>query len=58
MELEEARAVIRAQDAVIADAFTLRMKAVKAIAEYKRAHGLPVLDPAQEERVLRAGSER
>ena len=58
MDLQEARAVIHAADAVIAEQFQRRMEAVKAVAEYKRAHGIPVLDPEQEARVLKLGAER
>ena len=58
MDLQEARSVIQAADAVIAAQFERRMEAVKAVAEFKRAHGLPVLDPEQEARVLKAGGER
>jgi chorismate mutase/prephenate dehydratase len=40
--LEQARAEIDAVDAQLAALFERRMAAVLQVAEYKRAHGLPV----------------
>lgn len=52
MELEELRARIRAVDEEMAALFVRRMECSAQIAAYKRAHGLPVEDRAQEARVL------
>ena len=52
MELEEARDRIRETDEAMAALFVRRMAAAAEIAAYKRAHGLPVEDKAQEARVL------
>ncbi|MBQ9412195.1 MAG: chorismate mutase [Oscillospiraceae bacterium] len=52
MELNEARERIRQADEAMAALFVRRMEAVHTVAEYKRARGLPVEDPAQEARVL------
>lgn len=52
MELEELRARIRAVDEEMAALFVRRMEVSAQIAAYKRAHGLPVEDRAQEARVL------
>lgn len=57
-ELQEARAAINEADARIAAAFCDRMKAVRAVADYKKAHGLPVLDAAREAAVIEAGAAR
>lgn len=52
MELEELREEIRRADEAMAPLFVRRMAAARGIAAYKRAHGLPVEDKAQEARVL------
>lgn len=54
-DLEYAREKIRQADETIAAAFVERMNAVKTVAAYKKAHGLPVFDEAQEERVIKRG---
>ena len=41
--LEQARAEIDTVDAQLAALFERRMAAVLQVAEYKRAHGLPIL---------------
>lgn len=51
-EIESARAQIAAADRQLAAAFAQRMDAMHAVAAYKRAHGLPVLDAQQEDAVL------
>ena len=56
--LEQARETINRVDSRIAELFAERMRAAEAIAAYKKAHGLPVEDPAREAAVIRAGSER
>ena len=50
--LEAARAEINAVDREMAELFCRRMRAVAAVAAYKRAHGLPVLDSAREKEVI------
>ena len=55
--LEEARLGIRAVDKDIAALFEQRMRLVAQVQAYKQANGLPVLDAAQEARVLAAGAE-
>ena len=50
--LEQARAEIDTVDAQLAALFERRMAAVLQVAEYKRAHGLPVYDAARETAVL------
>jgi len=56
--LDKARAIINEVDEEMARLFVKRMEAVKEVAEYKREHGLPVLDAAREETVIRNGSAR
>lgn len=56
MDLDTARAEIRAADEKIAELFVKRMRAVESVAEYKKEHGLPVFDGAQEERVIKRNS--
>ena len=50
--LEQARAEIDKVDAQLAALFERRMAAVLQVAEYKRAHGLPIFDAAREAAVL------
>ena len=50
--LEQARAEIDTVDAQLAALFERRMAAVLQVAEYKRAHGLPIYDAAREAAVL------
>ena len=52
IELEAAREEIKEADRAIAELFVKRMRAAENVAEYKREHGLPVLDAAQEKRVI------
>ena len=52
-ELEQARAVISEADREMAKLFTKRMEAVRTVAAYKRAHGLPITDRSREEEMLR-----
>ena len=51
-ELQQARAEINQVDAEMAALFERRMDAVRQVLEYKRAHGLPVLDTAREKEVI------
>ena len=55
MNLEDLRAEILQADKDIADAFSRRMEAVKNIADYKKEHGLPIVDEDQEQRVMENG---
>lgn len=50
--LEQARAEIDAVDTQLAALFERRMAAVLQVAEYKRAHGLPIYDATRETAVL------
>lgn len=56
--LEEKRKEINQIDAEMAELFERRMKACYGVAEYKREHGLPVLDAAREAEVIAKGAER
>ena len=56
--LEEARKTINEVDEEMARLFERRMEAVAKVAAYKKAHGLPVLDAAREEQVIRRGALR
>ncbi|MBE6588851.1 MAG: bifunctional chorismate mutase/prephenate dehydratase [Ruminococcaceae bacterium] len=50
--LDEARQEINAVDAEMAALFVRRMRAAEKVAEYKRRHALPILDPSREEAVI------
>ena len=52
MDLNESRKIISAIDEQMIALFVKRMAAVAEVAEYKKAAGLPVLDPAREQIVL------
>lgn len=54
-QLIEAREKINAVDQEMARLFEERMQAVKVIAEYKKAHGLPVYDAQREQAVIERG---
>lgn len=56
--LQEARAIINDVDAQMAELFVQRMRAAEMVAQYKQAHGMPILDPEREEAVIRNGSAR
>jgi len=56
--LQIARQIIDESDAQMAPLFVRRMEAAQMVAEYKKDHGMPILDPAREEAVIRAGSQR
>ena len=51
--LEEARRIINEVDAQMAELFVRRMRAAEMVAEYKKVHGMPVLDAAREAEVIR-----
>lgn len=57
-QLENARTEIDRIDEEMRRLFLKRIGAVKEISEYKKEHGLPVLDTAREEEVLRRNCER
>ena len=52
-KLDEARRAINEIDRQMAELFAARMRAAETVASYKKEHGLPVLDTAREEQVLR-----
>lgn len=56
--LQQARKIINEVDTQMADLFVQRMKAAEMVARYKQAHGMPILDAAREEAVIRNGSAR
>lgn len=56
--LQEARAIINDVDAQMAELFVRRMHAAEMVAQYKKAHGMPILDAEREEAVIRNGSAR
>lgn len=51
-ELNGLREAIDALDARITELFLQRMELTRRVGEYKRAHGIPVLDPQREREVL------
>ncbi len=57
-QLEKARKKINEIDEKMAELFTLRMQAVKEVAEYKQARGLPVLDEKREAEVVCKNAEK
>ena len=56
--LQEARKIINEVDTQMADLFVQRMRAAEMVAQYKKDHGMPILDAAREEAVIRNGSAR
>ena len=55
-KLEEARKIINEVDTQMAELFVKRMKASEAVYEYKKEHGLPILDEAREAQVIEKNS--
>ncbi len=55
-KLQHAREEINAIDKEIAALYTRRMAAVKQVLQYKKQHGLPVLDAAREQAVIEKNS--
>ena len=55
-KLSEARKIINEVDRSMAELFARRMEAARLVAEHKKEHGLPVLDPVREEEVVRQNS--
>lgn len=56
--LQEAREKINQIDSQMAELFVQRMRAAEMVAEYKKKHGMPILDAEREELVIRNGSNR
>ncbi len=56
-KLDDARKIINDVDREMAELFAKRMKAVEEVAAYKKERGLPILDAAREEDVLRRNAE-
>ncbi len=56
-KLDEARKQINEIDQKMANLFAARMKAVEMIAAHKKEHGLPILDTAREEEVIRKNAQ-
>ncbi|MBQ7362876.1 MAG: chorismate mutase [Clostridia bacterium] len=54
--LKEAREIINRVDREMASLFTERMHAAEMVAEYKREHGLSILDPEREREVIARNS--
>ena len=54
--LKEAREIINRVDRQMAELFTERMRAAETVAEYKREHGLAILDPEREREVIERNS--
>lgn len=57
-KLQQARLEIDAVDREMAQLFVRRMRAVEAVADYKREHGLPVFDAAREDAVIAKNAVR
>ena len=55
-KLKEARKIISEVDRQMAELFVKRMRAAEEIAAYKSENGLPILDSAREEELIRANS--
>ena len=55
--LKEAREKINLIDKEMARLFEERMKAAESVAEYKKQHGIAILDPEREEAVLKRGAQ-
>ena len=56
MDMKEIRAKIDSLDDQIKEAFEERMALCASIAEYKKAHGMPIYDPVREAEVISRGS--
>ncbi len=55
-KLEEARKIINEVDSKMAELFTKRMKAAEMVFDYKKEHGLPILDQKREDAVIEKNS--
>lgn len=56
-KLQQAREIINDVDKQMAELFVKRMEAAKMVAEYKKEHGMPILDASREEQVISKNSE-
>lgn len=56
--LQEARDIINEVDEQMAALFCRRMQAAAMVAAYKKETGMPILDPAREEAIIRQGVTR
>ena len=52
MELKECRNKLDVIDSQIISLFCERMETVKQVAEYKKAHDMPILAPGREQEIL------
>lgn len=57
-QLQEARLAINDIDDQMAELFCARMRAAEKVADYKQAHGLPILDATREKEVIRRNAEK
>lgn len=55
-ELEKARQIINKLDCEMAELFEKRMQAVQLVAQYKKEHGLSILDSSREKDVIKSNS--
>lgn len=55
-KLDEAREIINKVDSQMAELFTQRMRAAELVFEYKKEHGLPILDSDRENAVIEKNS--
>ena len=56
-ELDGLRRAVDAADAALVDALARRLAAVRAVAQWKRAHGVGAVDPAREAALGRRWAE-
>ena len=56
-KLEEARKIINAVDAEMAELFVKRMRAAEMVYEYKKEYGMPILDQKREDYIVEKNSE-
>ena len=54
--IDEARKIINEVDAEMAKLFVKRMRAAEMVAEFKREHGMKILDPVREAEVVKKNS--
>ena len=57
MELKECRNKLDVIDSQIISLFCERMETVKQVAEYKKAHDMPILAPGREKEILERVAE-
>lgn len=55
--IDEARKIINEVDAEMAKLFVKRMRAAEMVAEFKREHGMKILDPVREAEVVKRNSD-